>query len=149
MNISALVTHGLFSSKFYYCSSVWLTDILLIRVLIICLTTTSNSVLKAFFSQSQRNFSSFEGRNTDIIPDKFHGQGYGLSMDKAMVFRSKTRHFNFDKTTMQKLEDGHSKSCKKMLKKYIYIHYSSFFSFFQKSRANLRLLADFIQRKTD
>jgi hypothetical protein len=75
------VTHGLFFSKFYYCSSVWLTD-MLPKTLLQRLTTASNSVLRATFGY----------RVKDISTDALHSKARLLTpyqksfKDKAMVF---------------------------------------------------------------
>jgi len=75
------VAHGLFFSKFYYCSSVWLTD-MLPRTLLLRLTTASNSVLRAAFGYRVKDIStvSLHLRAGLLTP-------YQRSfMDKAMVF---------------------------------------------------------------
>jgi len=75
------VAHGLFFSKFYYCSSVWLTD-LLPKMLVLRLTTASNSVLRAAFGY----------RVKDISTAALHSKARILTpyqrsfKDKAMVF---------------------------------------------------------------
>ena len=51
------VAHGLFYSKFYYSSSVWLTD-MLPRTLMNRLTSASNSCLRAVFGYSHKDHST-------------------------------------------------------------------------------------------
>ena len=75
------MAHGLFYSKFYYCSGVWLTD-QLPKTLLQRLTTASNSVLRAAFGYKVK----------DISTSKLHSEAKILTpyqksfKDKALIF---------------------------------------------------------------
>jgi hypothetical protein len=75
------VAHGLFFSKFYYCSSVWLTD-MLPKKLLQRLTTASNSCLRAALGYKIKDISTSLLHTKANVLTPYQRSFY----DKAMIF---------------------------------------------------------------
>ena len=75
------VAHGLFFSKFYYCSSVWLTD-MLSKSLLKRLTTASNSCLRAALGYRIKDISTSNLHSEARILTPYQKSFY----DNAMIF---------------------------------------------------------------
>ncbi len=75
------VAHGLFFSKLYYCSSVWLTD-MLSKSLLKRLTSSSNACLRAVFGYRIKDISTSDLHKQADILSPFQRAYY----DKAVMF---------------------------------------------------------------
>ena len=75
------VAHGLFFSKFYYCSGVWLTD-MLAKTLLQRLTTASNSCLRAALGYKIKDISTSALHSKANILTPYQRSFY----DKALIF---------------------------------------------------------------
>ena len=81
INECLTVAHGLFFSKFYYCSSVWLTNSLS-KTLFQRLTTASNSCLRAVLGYRIKDISTSALHSEARILTPYQRSFY----DNAMVF---------------------------------------------------------------